>query len=150
MLLKIYMMEIKEAQLYREKVVALLSAEKLPVADLPDTLDNFFVVTENDEIAGVIGLEIYGSSGLLRSLAVSSSLRGKGIAAVLVDQLEAIAAEKGLEALYLLTETAKDYFEGKGYEHVARMDIPDEVKASSEFMHVCPESAIAMVKYIGS
>ena len=139
-------MEIKPAELYRNEVVELLNTHKLPTKDLPGLLHDFFVAVDNNAIAGVAGLEIYSNYGLLRSLAVDLNLRNRGIGAILLDKIEALAAGKGLEAIYLLTETAKDYFENKGYEQIARMDIPEEVKASSEFTHVCPETAIAMQK----
>lgn len=140
--------ELKPAELYRDNVIELLTTEKLPTSDLPGILNNFVVAVDNQTVTGVAGLEVYGNYGLLRSLAVNQNSRGRGIAARLLNKIENLAANKGLEAIYLLTETAKDYFEGKGYEHIARMDIPEEVKASSEFTHVCPESAIAMLKLL--
>jgi amino-acid N-acetyltransferase len=138
--------EIKPAELYRDEVIELLSTQKLPTVDLPGLLNNFFVAIDNNAITGVVGLEIYGNYGLLRSLAVNSGLNNKGIGAALLKRIETLATEQGLGAMYLLTETAKDYFEHKGYEHIARMDIPEEVKAASEFTHVCPDTAVAMQK----
>ncbi|MFA6246763.1 MAG: arsenic resistance N-acetyltransferase ArsN2 [Mucilaginibacter sp.] len=138
--------EIKPAELYRDEVIELLAALKLPTVDLPGLLNNFFVAIDNNAITGVVGLEIYGNYGLLRSLAVNSGLNNKGIGAALLKRIETLATEQGLGAIYLLTETAKDYFEHKGYEHIARMDIPEEVKAASEFTHVCPDTAVAMQK----
>jgi amino-acid N-acetyltransferase len=139
-------MKITEAKNYQESILSLLSAEKLPVDDLPVVLDNFIVAIDNGEVIGVAGLELYGNYGLLRSVAVDKNQRGKGIAAQLLHKIEAIATNKGLEEIYLLTETAAEYFNNKGYEHIARMDIPEEIKESSQFRHVCPESAIAMKK----
>jgi amino-acid N-acetyltransferase len=48
----------------------------------------------------------------------------------------------------LLTETAPGYFETKGYQQITRADVPEEVQQSSEFSHVCPQSAIVMKKII--
>jgi amino-acid N-acetyltransferase len=139
-------MNITKAQTYRKSVLSLLSAAKLPVDDLPVVLDNFIVAIDNGEVTGVAGLELYGNYGLLRSVVVGKSQRGKGVAAELLHKIEVIATYKGLEEIYLLTETAAEYFNNKGYEHIARMDIPEEIKESSQFRHVCPESAIAMKK----
>ncbi|GGH07875.1 arsenic resistance N-acetyltransferase ArsN2 [Mucilaginibacter phyllosphaerae] len=141
-------LQIKPAELYRDDVIELLTAQNLPVSDLPGVLSNFYVATQNAQIAGVAGLEIYGNYGLLRSVAVHANSRGRGIAAALLDKIEGLAAKKQLNALYLLTETAADYFEQKGYEHIARMDIPDAIKESSEFKQVCPDTATAMQKSI--
>jgi len=118
------------------------------VDDLPEHPDNFFVATDNGRLTGVIGLEIYGDYGLLRSLAVVSEYRNKGIAGKLMEQLESIAKSKGLKELYLLTETAPGYFERKGFQKVTRNEVPEELKTSSEFSHVCPASAIVMKKLI--
>jgi amino-acid N-acetyltransferase len=139
-------MEITEAINYRDSIVALLRTEKLPVEDLPAMLENFRVARHNDEVIGVIGLEIYGDYGLLRSLAVRSTYRNTGIAGKLLGQIETLANSKGLKAICLLTETADGYFDRKGYVRIARENVPTEVQRSSEFSHVCPQSAIAMIK----
>ncbi len=141
-------MEISSAVDYRQSIVAVLEAEKLPVDDLPETLDNFLVATEDGQVIGVIGLETYDVYGLLRSLAVMPEYRNRGVAGKLIEHLESLAASGGLKVLYLLTETAPGYFERKGFQKITRYEVPDEVKRSSEFSHVCPVSAIAMKKSI--
>lgn len=141
-------MEIKMAINHRESIIALLTAERLPVNDLPETLDHFMVALNDDKIIGAAGLEIYGDYGLLRSLAVNAAFRNQGIAGKLVRQIETQAGSKALKAIYLLTETAPDYFDRKGYARVNRDDVPAEVQRSSEFNHVCPQSAIVMKKIL--
>src|SRR5581483_3941656 len=108
-------MEIINAINYRENIIGLLAAEKLPVDDLPALLENFIVAREDSKVSGVVGLEIYGQSALLRSLAVRPAYRDKGIAKELLNRIEEFAAAKGVRQLYLLTETAPDYFRRKGY-----------------------------------
>jgi len=139
-------MEIIEATNYREDIVTLLSSEKLPASDLPESLDNFLVMLADKELVGVIGLEEYGSYGLLRSLAVHPNSRNQNIAGKLVAQLEKLALAKDLKSIFLLTETAQDYFSRKGYQAINRAEMPSEVQQSSEFSHVCPQSAIVMKK----
>lgn len=141
-------MIIDQAQPYKAEVIALLAAEKLPVADLPETLDHFIVAIADAEVIGVAGLEVYGSYGLLRSLAVRPDFRGQGIAAKLLRRIDALGSLKGLTELYLLTETAPGYFERKAYRQISRAEVPEEVQQSSEFSHVCPQSAIVMKKII--
>jgi amino-acid N-acetyltransferase len=111
-------------------------------------LDNFVVAIEGAAIIGVAGLEIYGSYGLLRSVAVNADHRGKGVAGKLLERIEVLAASEALKEIYLLTETAPDYFGGKGYGKITRAGVPIEVQQSSEFSHVCPQSAIVMKKTI--
>lgn len=139
-------MEITKAIKYKEDVIALLRAENLPASDLPATLKSFFVMIENEQLIGVAGLEMYGTCGLLRSLAVHSDFRNQNIAGKLVMQIEHLAAAEGLKAIFLLTETAPYYFSRKGYHIISRSEMPAEVQQSSEFSHVCPQSAIAMKK----
>jgi amino-acid N-acetyltransferase len=141
-------MIINQAKNYREDIITLLSSEKLPAGDLPATLENFLMAVQDDELIGVIGLEIYGNYGLLRSLAVKPTFRNQNIAGKLIAQIETLAVSKGLKAIFLLTETATDYFARKGYEKITRNDVPEEVQQSSEFSHVCPQSANVMKKYI--
>ncbi len=141
-------MLIAQATNQRETIAATLLLAKLPIEDLPETLDNFLVAIENGRLIGVIGLEIYGDYGLLRSLAVLPAHRNKGIAGKLIERLESLAGLKGLKELYLLTETAPEYFASKAFQKISRDEVPDEVKTSSEFSHVCPASAIVMKKSI--
>jgi amino-acid N-acetyltransferase len=137
---------IKASDNHRPLVIALLQAEKLPVEDLPASLDNFFVAQYNEKIIGAIGLELFGNYGLLRSMVVSKEHRNNNIASGLVEQLESYGRSLGITTMYLLTETAPGYFEKKGYIRTNREMVPAALKASSEFSHVCPVSAVVMKK----
>jgi amino-acid N-acetyltransferase len=140
-------MLIAKAGNYRENVIQLLTAVKLPVEDLPLSLENFYVVVDNSNVViGVAGLEIYGGYGLLRSLAILPEYRDQGIANQLLERVENLALLNNLKAICLLTETAHEYFSRKGYARIARADVPEAVRASSEFSHMCPVSAIVMKK----
>jgi amino-acid N-acetyltransferase len=139
-------MQIEEALKYRENITNLLAAEKLPTVDLPLTLENFRVAKETGTIIGVVGIEIYSNYGLLRSLVVLPTFRGRGVANYLLENIERFAASKSLREIYLLTETAPDYFSRRGYIKITRADVPEAVQQSSEFSHVCPQSAIVMKK----
>lgn len=130
----------------RQAIVALLQSEKLPVEDLPASLDNFFVALHEEDVIGAIGLEKYDNCGLLRSMVVNKAYRNKSTASQLVQALETYALQTGIDCMYLLTETAPGYFERKGYQRIQREDVPQALHASSEFSHVCPVSAIVMKK----
>ncbi|MFD1255966.1 GNAT family N-acetyltransferase [Mucilaginibacter terrae] len=84
-------MIIDNASHYKEQVIALLISEKLPVADLPESLENFLVAIQDKEIVGVAGVQVYGDYGLFRSLAVYPEHRGSGIAGKLVTRIEALS-----------------------------------------------------------
>ena len=135
-------------QNHRDGIIALLKAERLPTQDLPDILENFIVALQDEDVIGVAGLEIYGDYGLFRSLAVHKQFRNKGIAQNLMQQIEVLANKQQLHELYLLTETAPDYFERNGYQKISRDEVPVIVQQSAEFSEVCPQSAIVMKKSI--
>lgn len=141
-------MKTEQADKHRESITALLIAEKLPAGNLPVTLENFIVTRQGDSVTGVAGIEFYGEFGLLRSLAVDKNFRGQGLASGLLQHIEALAMAKNLRAIYLLTESAPGYFSRKGYQRIDRAAVPAEVQQSSEFSHVCPQSAIVMQKVL--
>jgi amino-acid N-acetyltransferase len=130
----------------RQSIIQLLQGEKLPIDDLPASLENFLVATEDNKVVGAIGMELYGNCGLLRSMVVDKEHRNKKIASGLVQQLETEARVKGIDCMYLLTETALQYFERKGYQKITRDEVPRSLQTSSEFSHICPVSAIVMKK----
>ena len=134
----------------RNDIIDLLQSQKLPTADLPPVLADFYTITEDGKVIGAIGMERYSHYGLLRSMVVHPEYRNQQIAATLVQQLEKQAASSGIKVLYLLTETADQYFSRKGYHTISRDEVPDEVKGSSEFSHVCPVSAVVMKKVLAS
>lgn len=130
----------------RTAIIGLLQSEKLPTEDLPAVLDDFLIATEDDNLVGLIGLERYGTAGLLRSMVVHPDYHNRHIAERLVLQLEETAKASGITAMYLLTETAEKYFSQKGYKTIARSNVPQTLMQSSEFSHVCPVSATVMKK----
>lgn len=136
----------KATQQDRTAIVSLLEAEKLPAKDLPAVLDNFLIIRAENRLAGVIGLERYGVYGLLRSMVVHPHYRNRQLAANLVQALEEEAIAAGITTLFLLTETAENYFRKKGYQVTARSAVPEVLLQSSEFSHVCPASATVMKK----
>lgn len=133
----------------RNDIISLLQKEKLPTEDLPLSLNHFFIATDKfHKVIGAIGLETHGEFGLLRSMVVDSNYRNRGIATILVNRLETQASQMGFRSMYLLTETAVEYFRRKGYMSISRDEVPAEIKTSSEFSNVCPVSAEVMIKPI--
>ena len=127
-------------------VLELLRMCKLPYQDI-QLENNLFISYHDNEgkLIGSGGLEFYSSYALLRSVAVQETLRGKSIGRTIVDDLLTRANERGIVEVYLLTETAHDYFARRGFSDIARENVPWEVKASTEFSSVCPVSASVMV-----
>jgi amino-acid N-acetyltransferase len=139
-------MLITPASPYRHQIIALLAIERLPFNDLPKRLDNFFVMLAEDSVIAVAGMEVYERSALLRSVVVKNEYRNQGIATQMVEKVIETASNKQLARIFLLTETAKDYFLNKGFEVISRELVPPQVGRSSEFSTVCPSTATVMLK----
>lgn len=125
---------------------ALLEANGLPTADLRGARPEFLVACQGSRVVGVGGLERFGEIALLRSVAVVPDHRASGIGCALVAHLEQRARDSGISVLVLLTQTAKGFFERRGYDPIERRLAPAAVQASEEFRSLCPASAICMFK----
>lgn len=133
----------------RGQIRALLTSNDLPTDDLDGlSLGNFLGCGERQHPGGVVGLEVLGDVGLLRSLAVSPENRGRGCGKALVVAAESLARESGLSRLYLLTTTADGFFARLGYTVVERGEVPAVVLCSREFSSLCPQDAVVMTKAI--
>jgi len=135
-------------QIALEKLQKFLQSYKLPHQDIENitTKGRVFLgyYDGGGELIGSGGLELYGDSALLRSIAVKENARGQELGKKIVDDLVTQARNSKINNIFLLTETAKDFFIKKGFTIVSRDDVPSQVRASSEFTHVCPSSAICM------
>lgn len=123
---------------------SLLKASNLPADDLNFKRDLLVGYYEGDELVGTGGLEVHGNYALLRSLSVKFGIRGKAVGTTITEFLLKEAKKKKIKAVYLLTETAKGFFQKRGFKDVPRTEVPEEVKKSSEFSHVCPTTAAVM------
>lgn len=127
----------------------LLADVGLPANDLAaQRFEHFFGCGEPENPKGIVGLELHGEAGLLRSLAVDVAARGRGCAKALVAQAERDAREHGVRRLFLLTTTAADFFARLGYKEIGREHAPAAIRATREFSALCPSSSTLMVKEI--
>jgi amino-acid N-acetyltransferase len=127
-------------------VLALLSRSKLPTAGVADALPHFIIAETEGQLVGVAGLEVYGESALLRSVAVDESWRGSGVGRTLIERALSVTRERGIKDVFLLTTTAEHYFPRFGFACVSRDSVCEAVQASAEFQGACPSSAVVMRK----
>lgn len=133
------------------EVETLLSEARLAASDLSSLSDlHLFGMRTDRELIGVVAVEAYGAVGLLRSLAVAEQHRGAGHGRALVAHAEAWAVHTGLKALYLLTETAAQFFSAMGYRPAARSEAPPVIAATSQFTTLCSASATLMRKSLAA
>ena len=124
----------------------LLERSGLPTSDLSTARPEFLVAESAGQIAGIGALERFGDAALLRSVAVEPRRRGSGVGRVIVAELERRARAAGIDALVLLTLTARDFFARLGYGAKPREQVPPSVLESAEFRSLCPASAVCMAK----
>ena len=132
-----------------DTVCDLLVACCLPTEGLADHMATCLVVRQKGVIAGSVALELYGQSALLRSLAVRADQRGSGLGKALTTAALTLAADHAVANVYLLTETAPQFFSRLGFSTVSRTDVPELVRHSLEFTTACPDTAQAMHRALG-
>ena len=127
-----------------DRVAELLATAALPLDGARDHAKEFVVAERDGALVGCAAVERYGSAGLLRSVAVAPSERGKGTGAALVERSLDAARAAGIGKVVLLTTTAERYFPRFGFQVIDRSAVPDAVRDSAEFRGACPTSATVM------
>jgi amino-acid N-acetyltransferase len=130
-------------------VCALLEEHGLPVAGLREHFDHAIVARLDGEVVGSAELEVHSDGALLRSVAVAPRLTGRGVGHNLVEAILKRAADERIAAVYLLTQTAADFFPRFAFQRISRAEVPPGVRTSIEFTSACPSSAVVMRRQIG-
>jgi amino-acid N-acetyltransferase len=116
----------------------------LPRAGVADHIGSVIVAREGIRIIGCVGVEVYGTAGLLRSVAVDIAHRGLGLGIQLTETAIDLAKKRGVKTLYLLSETASDFFLRFGFQKVTRADVEPAVRGSAEFTGACSDAAVVL------
>ena len=136
----------KAIEIDEQQIRALLEEAQLHTESLGGTITEFFLAEQNGVIVGVAGFEYYGDDALLRSVAIQSNQRNKGTGSALVDWMLSRAKERDIKRVVLLTNTARKFFEKKGFVVVDRSLIANEaMKKCSEFAYLCSASSTTMM-----
>lgn len=131
-------------------VEALLASASLPLEGAAEALSTGVVARDGDRIVAAAALERYGDAGLLRSVVVAADRRGTGLGREIVAAAESLAAAEGIRDLYLLTETAADWFPRLGWTVVERPVAAAAVGESVEFTTVCRDTGVPMHRRVPS
>ena len=124
---------------------ALVAASGLPLDDLDQCRATQFVLRDGASIVATAALEIRGGDAILRSVAVDPTRRGERLGEQIVAHSIEQGCVAGLRALYLLTETAADFFPRFGFVREPRDAAPPAIQASAEYCSVCGSDAVAMI-----
>ncbi|WXG44551.1 MAG: arsenic resistance N-acetyltransferase ArsN2 [Promethearchaeati archaeon SRVP18_Atabeyarchaeia-1] len=124
----------------------LLKSSNLPFEDISQKAGSMFVAYAHSKVIGIGGLEVYGNVGLLRSVVVEESIRGKGYGKALVHELTENAELVGVKELYLLTTSAERFFAQLGFHKVKRNRAPAPIRDTTEFKELCPVTSALMLR----
>ena len=125
-----------------------LSECGLPTLYIARHLKSFMVARAAKKLVGVIGLEVYGRVGLLRSLCVEPAYRGRGIARDLNARMLAYAHRRGIDTLYLFTVKAVRFSSKLGFKKIDRKRIPKSIRSTWQFRSFRPYPVVCMMKKI--
>jgi N-acetylglutamate synthase-like GNAT family acetyltransferase len=133
---------------HREDMAAVrgvLAATSLEEPARDDQQGSFFVLRNEDGTVGCVSLEVLGDDAILRALAVDPRFRGAGYGWMLADMAVNHARWRGVRRIYLLTETASDFFAAKfGFRVVDRSTLSRQVAGSETFARQAGEQQVAM------
>jgi amino-acid N-acetyltransferase len=133
-----------------DEILTVLTGCDLPIADISvSSPPQFFGFRVAGSVVAVVGFEHFQSVGLLRSLAVSPSHRGRGLAQELVRFVQSFAISHGVESLFLLTTTAEAFFVKLGYCPTSRQEAPQAIQTTPQFSGLCPSSSAFLSKRFG-
>lgn len=129
-------------------IAAALEGAALPADDVTAPGVRLFTFRSGGEIVGYGGFEPHGPDALLRSIVVQPPRRGRGIGRAIVESLLDRAAADGARTAFLLTQTARGFFETLGFVAIDRAAAPAAIRATRQMTALCPSSATLLVRAI--
>jgi UDP-N-acetylmuramate: L-alanyl-gamma-D-glutamyl-meso-diaminopimelate ligase len=127
-------------------VRALLDKVHLPSALATDeNAGHYFYLRNERGVDGVVALDVAGEDAILHSLAIATESRGTGFGWMLADVAVQWARHRGCRRIYLLTETASDFFGAKlGFRVVDRSTVSPAVADTASFRSSTDSKFVAM------
>ncbi len=132
----------------KNRIRRFLSECGLPTRYISRHLESFLVAKDAQKVVGVVGLEIYGRVGLLRSMCVAPAYRGRGIARMLNAMIMAYARMRKIVRFYLFTVSAEKFASKLGFHKLERKRIPRSIRSTWQFKAFKPYPVICMMKPI--
>jgi amino-acid N-acetyltransferase len=124
-------------------MVKLLTAANLPPIPLGDHWDTFWLLERDGAAVGMIGLEVYAPSALLRSIVVDDSLRGRGYGDMLAEKALSEARSRGVRNVYLFTMDRASFFARHGFVACTMADFDEDGRKSSQYQVLLEHPDIA-------
>lgn len=134
-----------------DRLTSFLRSEDLPDDDVGQPNRHFYFFHGPDEtFIGMGGFELYGADALLRSVVTAEEVRGAGHGGPMVELLLNEMRQRGAASAYLLTTTAEGFFARLGFAVIDRDEAPEAIKATREYVLLCPASATVMCLNLSS
>src|SRR5207245_466347 len=111
-------------------IFSLLTTCGLPLNGLSDHIATTLVARHQHTIVGSAALELYDTAALLRSVTISPELRGQNLGTQLTQAALNLAKHHKVTAIYLLTETAGDFFPRLGFYPILRSEVAPAIHQS--------------------
>ncbi|HEX9297950.1 MAG TPA: arsenic resistance N-acetyltransferase ArsN2 [Polyangiaceae bacterium] len=131
------------------KIETMLATAGLPISDVREHLPGFTLAWSGSSLVGTAAIQRVGDHALLRSVCVSESLRGRGIASALCDHVLKRVRELGVKEAHLLTTTASAFFRNRGFAEHDRSRAPPPIRHTEQFQSCCPATAVYMSIELG-
>ena len=110
-----------------------------------DQANSFYMLRNEDGVAGTVALEVLGDDAILRALAVHPDSRGIGYGWMLADMAVSEARWRGVRRIYLVTASASDFFAAKfGFRVVDRSTVAKAVGNHETFSRPSTAHLVAM------
>jgi amino-acid N-acetyltransferase len=132
----------------KHQIRRLLSECELPTLYIHRHLRSFMVAKRAKKIVGVIGVEVYGRVGLLRSMCVDQAYRGQGIAKMLHARILAYAQMRKVGRLYVFTLNAEKFASKLGFHKIDKKRIPKSIRSTWQFRGSRRYPVVSMMKKI--
>jgi N-acetylglutamate synthase-like GNAT family acetyltransferase len=127
-------------------VRALLDRTELTYPELEQHVNDLLVVRDGARaVVGCVAMELYDEAGLLRGLATAPERRGEGLGWMLADAALGRARSRGCRRVYLITESASDFFAEKFGFRAVQLSMVDAAVAESPVFRAATPNATAMV-----
>ncbi|MBL6449956.1 GNAT family N-acetyltransferase [Fulvivirga sp. 29W222] len=135
---------IKLAPSYQPQALSLLTENGLPSEDFDISSFHVIGALSEKELLAMAALELYEEHALLRSVAVCTDRHKTGLGTCIIKEMIKESQKLNLSKLVVLTETAEGFFNKLGFKVTDREKVPNAVRQSKEFQHICPASAVCM------
>ena len=119
------------------EVEALLRSCALHLEGVGEHIEQYLVTRTNAGLLGCVGVEHYGTVGLLRGLAVAEHARSVGLGELLLSAIVADARQRGVESMVVRTASAAAYFSRLGFTPIGTSEVPSALFCSREFSPAC-------------